>query len=76
MTITKQFKLNLPADVKRWVQTRAAANMRSQSAEIVFALKEKMQMTAGEQGLDTAPAVINQNSTLQGAHSITKGMEP
>jgi hypothetical protein len=52
----QQFKLNIPADVKRWVEAQAAANMRSQSAEIIFTLREKMGRTAGEQFGDSAPA--------------------
>lgn len=68
MTVAKQqFKLNLPDDVKRWVAGSAARNMRSQSAEIVFALREKMQMTAGANALDSSPAVIEQNGALQGS---------
>lgn len=68
MTVARQqFKLNLPDDVKRWVAGSAARNMRSQSAEIVFALREKMQMTAGANALDSSPAVIEQNGALQGS---------
>lgn len=53
----EQFKLNMPADVKRWVEGQAAANMRSQSAEIIFTLKEKMQQTAGAEVSAQSPAV-------------------
>lgn len=42
-TETTQFKLSLPNDVKQWVEARAAQNMRSQGAEIIFMLKERMQ---------------------------------
>ncbi len=38
----KQFKLNIPDDVKDWLAEQARCNMRSQTAEIVLALKEKM----------------------------------
>lgn len=38
----KQFKLNIPNDVKEWLADQAHRNMRSQTAEIVLALKEKM----------------------------------
>lgn len=38
----RQFKLNIPEEVKRWLADEAAKNMRSQTAEIVLALKEKM----------------------------------
>ncbi|WP_245430263.1 Arc domain-containing protein [Rhizobium tropici] len=37
-----QVKIKLPVDIKKWVEGEAEKNMRSQSAEIVFALKEKM----------------------------------
>ncbi|EGP58470.1 hypothetical protein Agau_C101196 [Agrobacterium tumefaciens F2] len=35
-------KINLPEDVKRWLETQAAKNLRSQNAEIVLALRAKM----------------------------------
>ncbi|MCA0961150.1 DNA-binding protein [Salipiger bermudensis] len=38
----KQFKLNLPADVKAWLAEQAKNNLRSQSQEVVLALREKM----------------------------------
>jgi len=37
-----QFKLKLPPDVKQWVATEAARNMRSQAAEIILAVRAKM----------------------------------
>lgn len=37
-----QLKIKLPADIKKWIEDEAQKNMRSQNAEIVFALKEKM----------------------------------
>lgn len=37
-----QYKVNLPLDVKDWLKTRAEASLRSQSAEMVFILREKM----------------------------------
>lgn len=39
---TLQFKLNIPAHVKLWLEEQADRNMRSQNAEIVLALKERM----------------------------------
>lgn len=39
----KQFKLMVPFDIKRWLAIEAAKNMRSQSSEIIVALKEKME---------------------------------
>ena len=41
-TSHSQFKVNMPDDVKRWIADQASANMRSQTAEIILALKEKM----------------------------------
>lgn len=38
----KQLKINLPADVKNWLKDHARKNLRSQSSEIVLALREKM----------------------------------
>lgn len=46
----KQYKLNLPADVKRWVAEQAAKNLRSQSSEIILALKEKMERSVASTG--------------------------
>lgn len=37
-----QFKLNLPAEVKAWLEVQAARNVRSQGAEIVACLRERM----------------------------------
>lgn len=38
----RQFKLNIPSDVKDWLAEQADKNLRSQTAEIVLALREKM----------------------------------
>lgn len=43
MSAVKQFKINMPADVKGWLETQAAKNMRSQGAEIIIAIREKME---------------------------------
>lgn len=42
MSKSQQFKLQIPMDVKSWLAEQARKNMRSQTAEIVLALKEKM----------------------------------
>lgn len=42
MTKPIQFKLNLPGDVKAWIEGQAAKNLRSQGAEIVACLRERM----------------------------------
>ncbi|AUQ74751.1 Arc domain-containing protein [Phaeobacter piscinae] len=38
----KQFKMVIPKDVKDWLADQAKKNLRSQSQEIVLALREKM----------------------------------
>jgi hypothetical protein len=48
-----QFKVNLPADVKEWLAEQAKVNLRSQTSEIVLALREKMQR---ENSYEKAPA--------------------
>ena len=40
----RQLKINIPSDVKDWLEDYARKNMRSQSSEIVLALKEKMNL--------------------------------
>ncbi|TWD55345.1 Arc-like DNA binding dprotein [Agrobacterium vitis] len=42
----KQFKLSIPTEIKDWLADRAARNLRSQSAEIILALREKMERDA------------------------------
>jgi hypothetical protein len=51
-----QFKINLPEDVKRWIAQEAEKNMRSQSAEIIFTLKEKMRREMDAQKADALRA--------------------
>ncbi|QCM09097.1 Arc family DNA-binding protein [Agrobacterium tumefaciens] len=48
-----QFKVNLPTDVKEWLAEQAKANLRSQTSEIILALREKMQR---ENSYEKAPA--------------------
>ena len=47
---TTQFKLNLPADVKAWLEEGAVRNLRSQGAQVVTCLRAAMlrQETVGE----------------------------
>jgi plasmid stability protein len=45
MAEVKQFKLNLPADVKDWLKAEAAKNLRSQGSEIVACLRKRMERT-------------------------------
>lgn len=37
-----QFKMNLPADVKAWIEVQAKNNLRSQGAQIVACLRDAM----------------------------------
>lgn len=53
--VSKQFKMMIPSDVMDWVSERAKANMRSKSAEINMALKEKM-AAEGKIGVQTSAA--------------------
>lgn len=50
-----QFKMNLPNDLKVWLDTRRAANMRSRSAEVILVLREKM-AAEGKIGVQTSAA--------------------
>ncbi len=43
-----QFKLILPSDVKIWLEAEAAKNIRSQGAEIVSCLRERMERQEAE----------------------------
>lgn len=51
-----QMKIRLPADVKEWLAEAARRNLRSQTAEIVLALREKMQTSAEVSKTDGAKA--------------------
>ena len=44
----KQFKITIPLEMKRWLAMEAAKNMRSQSAEILMAVREKMDRSENE----------------------------
>lgn len=39
----KQFKLIIPTEIKEWLADQAERNLRSQSAEIILALRERME---------------------------------
>lgn len=45
----KQFKVVLPQDVKDWIAEQSRINLRSQSNEIILAIREKMQRQAGDE---------------------------
>lgn len=44
------FGLRMPSDINEWVEAEAARNLRSKNAEIVMALKEKMERQKKEKG--------------------------
>ncbi len=50
-----QLKILVPPDVKTWLEREAAQNLRSQGAEIIKCLREKMTATGVQFG-DHAPA--------------------
>lgn len=50
----RQFKISIPLEIKRWIAIEAAKNMRSQSAEILLAVREKMDRQENEKADATA----------------------
>ena len=44
------FGLRMPSDINKWIEAEAARNLRSKNAEIVMALKEKMERQKKEKG--------------------------
>lgn len=58
-----QMRIRLPADVKRWLEQQAAKNVRTQNAEIVVAIREKMAATGVEIGV--LPPVAADNNKRQ-----------
>lgn len=48
MTEKISYKMNLPANIDRWIRIEAAKNCRSRSGEIIRILKERMQATENE----------------------------
>ncbi len=40
---SKQFKLNIPAELEKWIEQESVKSLRSKSAEIIFILREKME---------------------------------
>lgn len=51
-----QYKMNLPAEVDRWIRVEAARACRSRSGQIIFFLQEKMSAATGEGLGNTSPA--------------------
>lgn len=52
---SRQIKLNLPGEIMEWVERESRNNVRSKTAEIIFALKEKMNRDSETKKAD-APA--------------------
>jgi plasmid stability protein len=48
MTEKISYKMNLPADIDRWIRIEAATNCRSRSGEIIRILKERMETAENE----------------------------
>lgn len=54
-------RIRLPVDVKEWLKKEASRNMRTQNAELVMAIREKM-ATAGEKFGDPTPTVAGNSN--------------
>lgn len=63
-----QFKIKMPADVHSWLRAVSEHSLRSMSAEIIFALRERMAATGEEIGVN-APAAASRTAALQGGNS-------
>lgn len=51
-----QFKLRFPLEVKEWLEKEASRNLRSVTAEINIAIRERMEReTVGHHGLGNQP---------------------
>ncbi|SEG60984.1 hypothetical protein SAMN04488115_107296 [Bosea lathyri] len=59
------FRLRLAPDIKAWISASAARNLRSMTAEVSFALRERMAAT-GETLQGEAPAAALNQTALAG----------
>jgi hypothetical protein len=59
------FRLRIAPDIKAWIAAQAARNLRSITAEINFALRERMAAT-GDSFAGTAPAAASDRTALAG----------
>lgn len=66
------FRLRIAPDIKEWIAACAARNLRSMTAEINFALRERMAAT-GEGFADTAPAAALNETALAGGPINPRG---
>lgn len=64
-----QLRVRLPKDAKDWVQEQARKNLRTQSAEIELAIRDRMAAT-GDIVQDQAPVAVPTNA-LQGVNQLT-----
>ena len=64
----KPFGLRLPPDAKAWVEQQAERHKSSQNAEIVRAVRERMERTTPATGesLQAAPVAGSHSTALQG----------
>lgn len=62
----QHFRLRIAPDIKAWIAAQAARNLRSITAEINFALRERMAAT-GDSFAGDAPAAARDTSALPGA---------
>lgn len=60
----EHFRLRLPRDLKALLKAEAERNVRSLTAQIVFALKKEM--AARAEPASTTPAADNDEAALQG----------
>jgi hypothetical protein len=65
MAERKQFKINLPQDVKDWLTQQADQNLRSQSSELILALREKMSREI--KGADATSWPVSPSTSRKGA---------
>lgn len=61
------FRLRIAPDIKEWIAAAAARNLRSMTAEINFALRERMMAATGDSFAGDAPAAASDTSARQGA---------
>jgi len=60
------FRLRIAPDIKAWIAAQAARNLRSMTAEINFALRERMAATGDMVGADAPAAALNETALAGG----------
>lgn len=67
------YRMNLPADLDRWIRIEAAKGCRSRSGLIVFLLRKEMEAATGDEiGVNTPVAAGNRPSVGSAAPSSTR----